>query len=129
MSAGYIVMAINATCGYFVSSLKEFNKPYKRLNLLFRRRSSGKISDKTNSDTLFIGPVADGSAGMSAGLLLPPSKSHLNLTIAAIGAVSDDKVVTHAAPAVAFFVPFIKNRHITVRGGRVVNNYCRPAPL
>jgi len=129
MSAGHTAMTVNLACGYFVSSLKEFDKPDQGLHLSFCRHSPVKISDKTNPNPLFIGPVAGRSAGMSASLLLLPSKSHLNLAIAAIGAVAYDEIVTHAVPAVAFFMPFIKNRHITVSGGRVMDDYCRPAPL
>lgn len=85
-----------------------------------------KMTNEAYSDAVLIGPVIRRSSTMGADFLLLPAKSDFDLTVAAVRAVADDKIVADTIPMVFLSMHPVKDRCVAVFGCRVVYDDSRP---
>ncbi len=88
-----------------------------------------EVTDKTDSNTLFISPILRRSSAMGAGLLVSPAESHFNLAVAAVCAIADDKIVAHTIPMVFLSVHSVKDSRIPVFSRGMMDHNRRPVFL
>ena len=80
-----------------------------------------EIAYQANTYGHAIGPVIR-CAAVGTGNLLPPSKGDFDMAIGAVAAVSNDKIIAHPAPMVAFPVPAVKDGGIAGGCSRMMND-------
>ena len=85
-----------------------------------------EVADQTNAYGLSVGPVSWRSAAVSAGDLVAPAESDLNLAVAAAIAVADYKIVPNTLPFVAVSVVIVKKSSISPAGEGMVYYYSFP---
>jgi hypothetical protein len=67
-----------------------------------------EITNKANPYPISIRPIVGRASTMSAGNLLSPAKSNLNLAVTTVCAVAYNKIVANTFPMVPFPMPFVK---------------------
>jgi hypothetical protein len=109
--------------GNVVSLLQESNQFRKGLHLFAGGRCAVEIADQADSDAFLVCPVARRASAVCAGELSAPAVRRLNLAVAAVCAVADYEIVTHAVPAIILPVPFVDYGRVAFIGGGMMNYY------
>ena len=119
-------MTVDTAFWNTIASLQKTNQFHQRPHLCGSRYPATEIADKTNSNSVFIGPIARCTPTMSTYLLLPPAKCNLNLAITAVSAVTYNKIISHTLPMPSFPVHFVKYSCIAGLRAGMMYYYCCP---